>query len=521
MTMQRNLNSKKVAIIGAGPGGLAAAKYLKAQGFISTIFDAADSIGGQWNARNPRSGVWTGMSTNTSKVMTSFSDFPHDASTPVYPSATQMQEYLVRYATHFGLNEHLRLNTRIDRIERDPNANGWNVRSNSHERGFYAESFSHVVVATGRYNRPVGPRVAGIQNFRGTGGVTHSFHFQDAEKYRGLRVLVAGCSISALEIASTLATSGAAEVISTYRRQRYVLPKLISGVPTDHLAFTRFAALSGEVLPPEVMAAGLKDFVTTHAGSPEQFGARKPAENVFEAGISQSQNFLPLVAEGRISTRPWMERIDGQTVHFTDGTSNVVDAIIFGTGFHLNLPFLSEDIRRTLNLDGEHLDLYNHTFHPALPGLSFLGLYDQVGPYFPVLELQARWIAYTISGAVAQPTLEEMKNGILAYRARRGLPQSVPMHVMALLFARAVECEPDPNQWPELARALFFGPLAPSSFRLSGPDSLPDAAERFALDAAAFGAIHSPRFTAEECAQLEALAAAKGTSLGEFTGKAK
>jgi hypothetical protein len=49
-----------------------------------------------------------------------------------------------------------------------------------------------------------------------------------------------------------------------------------------------------------------------------------------------------------------------------------------------------------------------------------------------------------------------------------------------------------------MRRALLFGPLAPSCFRLEGPDALPDAAARFARDAAAFGAITSNHWTQRE-----------------------
>ena len=51
---------------------------------------------------------------------------------------------------------------------------------------------------------------------------------------------------------------------------------------------------------------------------------------------------------------------------------------------------------------------------------------------------------------------------------------------------------------PHLRRALLFGPLAPSCFRLEGPDALPDGAARFARDAAAFGAITSNELTERE-----------------------
>jgi hypothetical protein len=72
------------------------------------------------------------------------------------------------------------------------------------------------------------------------------------------------------------------------------------------------------------------------------------------------------------------------------------------------------------------------------------------------------------------------------------------MNVIALAFARLTGVEPSLARWPELRRSLLFGPLAPSCFRLEGPDALPDAAERFARDAAAFGAITDERLTERE-----------------------
>ena len=80
---------------------------------------------------------------------------------------------------------------------------------------------------------------------------------------------------------------------------------------------------------------------------------------------------------------------------------------MFGTGFELDLPFLSDEIRAILDLDAVHLDADRYTFHPDLPGLAFVGMWDQSGGYFVPLELQARWIAYTWGGVVprrARPT---------------------------------------------------------------------------------------------------------------------
>jgi hypothetical protein len=280
---------------------------------------------------------------------------------------------------------------------------------------------------------------------------------------------------------------------------------MIAGVPTDHVMFTRAAALAAETMPPEALASGMKDLVLRAAGNPVQYGAAAPDENIFVAGIAQCQHFLPAVAEGRITMRPAIARVENRVVHFTDGTTSQPDALLFGTGYRLSLPWLAPALAGMLRLDDSHIDLHEHTFHPELPGLAFLGLYDQVGPLLPVLELQARWISYTFSGVRPAPTRTEMLEGLARCRAARGGPKNVLMHAMALLFARRAGVEPDPAKWPELQRALLFGPLSPASFRLQGPDSIADAPERTAANAAAFGAISSPNLNQEEQHLLRAI----------------
>lgn len=497
-----------VAVIGGGPAGLVVAGYLKKHGFKPTIFEASPRIGGQWNPATPSSGVWPGMRTNTSRILTAFSDLDHARGTSVYPNQADMLAYLERYAEAFGLDAVIRLSTRVEAVKRSPGA-GWVVRTRRGDSSA-SEIFARVVVATGRYTTPDAPAVEGLATFAGAGGAIHNSQYKGAEAYRGKSVLVAGCSISALEIASELAASGAAKVSVAMRRQRYVLQKLLAGVPTDHVAFTRFAAQADKTLPPEALAAGLKHMVVTTCGSPEQFGAPKPDDNIFAAGLTQSQNYLALVAEGRIQPRPWIERIDGRTVRFADGASEAVDAIILGTGFKLSLPFLSDAIAASLGLDADHIDLHDHTLHPDLDGLGFIGLYPLVGPYFPVLELQARWLAYLWARLRPMPSVEVMRQGVATAQARRNGPQEVPMHALADLFARNAGIEPDPAAWPALERALWFGPLSPASFRLTGPDAEADAPARTADAASAFNAITNQAITADEAAKLKAVSATPG-----------
>ena len=482
--------TRTVAVIGAGPGGLIAARWLLSQGFEPTIFEQGPKLGGQWTGLVGRSGVWPAMHTNTSRIMTAFSDL-ENKSDLVYPSNREILNYLHRYADTFGLTSRIRFGNRVELLRRDDA--GWLVGHAGLE-----ESFERVVVASGRFHAPAIPPVPGLDTFAGSAGAISTYHYRGPAPYQGKRVLVAGCAISALEVAAELAQLGAARVVVTQRRQRYVLPKFASGVPSDHRIFTRYGTLASETLPAAEIDRQLKEIVVEAGGSPEQYGAPAPDPSLFAAGITLNQQYLPLVAEGRITVCPWMKSIADATVTFADGHAEEFDGIVLGTGFDLCLPFLSENIRDVVNLDAVHLDADRYTFHPDLPGLAFMGMWDQSGGYFVPLELQARWIAYTWGGTIAATTETDQRLSINAYRSQRGTSQKTRMNLVALTFARAAGVEPQLDNWPHMRRALLFGPLAPSCFRLEGPDALPDAPVRFERDAAAFGAITSNELTERE-----------------------
>jgi dimethylaniline monooxygenase (N-oxide forming) len=514
-SIDQQVSRHTVAIIGSGPGGLVAARYLKNHGFEPVIFEQDDDIGGQWNVHSPHSGVWPSMVTNTSRWLTCFSDLALEPEAAIFPSNKEILGYLKRYARKFDILSQVRFGTRVELIERNHQGVGWLVRSNGAKEK--SEIFPYVVVASGRFNKPLIPPLPGLDSFSGQCGVLHSFGYKDPEHFRGKRVLVIGCAISALEIASDLAMLGALRVVSTYRRQRYVMEKLVAGIPSDVLAFTRFAALNAEVTPRELLGEKTQDYILRVFGNPEQFGAFRPAGDFLTVGRALSQHFLPLVAEGRIAVKPWIREIQGRKIRFSDETWEEFDAIILGTGFELSIPFLSPTVSNILDLDALHADLYKFTFHPDLAGLAFLGLWEQTGPYFPPLELQARWITYVWSGIRPFPTRSQMDAEIAKYQYARGESQLRAMHLMTLLFAREAGAEPDLKAWPQLARALLFGPLSGISFRLSGPDHLHDIEARIAAEARAAGTAVSCTFSSEQVGQLRDLAAArKDPEFAEF-----
>jgi cation diffusion facilitator CzcD-associated flavoprotein CzcO len=138
--------TRDVAVIGAGPGGLIAARWLLSQGFEPTIFEQGPMLGGQWTALDGRSGVWPSMHTNSSRTMTAFSDLEHETER-VYPSNRDILDYLRRYAATFGLTSRIRLGNRVDIVRQD--GTGWLVSHAGTQ-----ERFARVVVASGRFHAP-------------------------------------------------------------------------------------------------------------------------------------------------------------------------------------------------------------------------------------------------------------------------------------------------------------------------------------------------------------------------------
>src|SRR4051794_24138427 len=106
----------RVAVVGAGPSGVTAAKHLLGAGFDVTVFEASGALGGQWQTTAAHSGVWPGMHTNTSRAMTVFSDFPAPADHPLHPAAEQIHAYLEAYARAFGVVERIHFDTRVEAV---------------------------------------------------------------------------------------------------------------------------------------------------------------------------------------------------------------------------------------------------------------------------------------------------------------------------------------------------------------------------------------------------------------------
>jgi hypothetical protein len=249
------------------------------------------------------------------------------------------------------------------------------------------------------------------------------------------------------------------------------------------------------------------------AGSPADFGAPEPDADVRAAGLSLCQDYLGQVRDGSIVCRPAIASIEDRSVTFSDGSTQRVEAIVCATGYDVDIPYLSRDVQRVVGAD---LALYQRTFHPDLPGLGVIGQFLAQGPYFPLLELQARWIVAVWSGEVVLPAEPAMREVIAQPR-----PPLDAHNALALTLAEELGVAPEPADWPDLSEALLFGPLLPPRYRICGPGSTPDASARFTqqlatsprapIDAADLDALRRFGRPATATGVVEALAAGTHT----------
>jgi dimethylaniline monooxygenase (N-oxide forming) len=94
---------------------------------------------------------------------------------PVYMDAQQMLDYLHSYATHFGLNEHIQLNTLVRRVVQAPDDKRWQLEilRNSKEETL---GFDKIIFCTGNTHIANVPLIDGVEAFKGK--ILHSQNFK-------------------------------------------------------------------------------------------------------------------------------------------------------------------------------------------------------------------------------------------------------------------------------------------------------------------------------------------------------
>ena len=393
---------KKIAVLGAGACGLCAAKTMLQSGFDVTVYEIGSQIGGLWCFENDngRSSAYRTLHINTSRSVTQFHDLEFDDDVQFFPDHRDMHRYLVQYADRFGVTERIRFNTRIVDIRPlfDPDkgqAPLWELESESGEKAQY----DCVIAATGHLSVPMHVPML-RDNF--SGEYIHSHYYKEPEPYVGKRICIVGVGNSGCDISGDVCAT-AKRCVVVARSGLIVVPKLLFGLP--------FTDISKQIQRPQIPAWLRRKIIgwlvwIAH-GDISKLGFKKLTGE--RAHITSNGTIVTDVAYNRITIKQGIERIEGQTIHFVDGSAEEFDVLIAATGYEIDLPFISRDI---VPLENNRLELFKRMMAPGWPGLYFPGFFNLDTALNMVYEHQMRWIRAIEIGEALLPTKAQMRADI-------------------------------------------------------------------------------------------------------------
>src|SRR5687767_2737098 len=171
------MGDTRVAVVGAGPAGLAALRALTAAGLDATAFERGARVGGVWTLEDRPTAAYRSLHLITSRPRTEFGELPMPDGTPDYPSRDAVGRYLEDYAARFGLVERIRLGCAVERAERR-DGGGWTLTLGDGT----VEEFDVLVAANGHNEVAQWPDPPYPGEFDGE--QLHALDYREAEAFR-------------------------------------------------------------------------------------------------------------------------------------------------------------------------------------------------------------------------------------------------------------------------------------------------------------------------------------------------
>ncbi|XP_014798769.1 PREDICTED: dimethylaniline monooxygenase [N-oxide-forming] 4-like [Calidris pugnax] len=473
---------RRVAVIGAGAGGLASIKCCLDEGLEPTCFERSEDIGGIWRYTDSTDGgrisVYRSVITNTSKEMSCFSDFPCPENFPSFLPHGLLLEYYRMYAQHFDLLRHIRFKTTAVSVRRRPDfatSGQWEVVT---ETDGIREShvFDAVMVCTGHYQEPYLPLASfpGI-NTRFKGQYLHSWEYKDVEAFRGKRVLVVGVGNTGGDISVELSRV-AAKVFLSARSSTWVFSRVSDhGFPFDMVSTTRFNHFLDWLLP-SALSRRIRFRKFNSWFNHANYGLASTKSSNFKVIINEELPFCLL--SGTVVLKTTVKEFTENSAVFEDGTiEENIDVVLFATGYIFSFPFLEEPVR---SLFDDNRSLYKRIFPPQLekPTLAIIGLVQLTGSVMVGTEMQARWVTGIFAGWNKLPPTSRMIADVLKKKppVKRNPSERDNLKISFISYtdeiASCAGVKPNVLRLlltdPRLALAIFFGPCTPYQYRLVG-----------------------------------------------------
>lgn len=319
------MDDSDLIVVGGGQAGLAASYWASKAGLRHVVLDASPRTGDTWRNRYDSLRLFTPRSHSQLPGLS----LPGDPDG--LPTKDEIADYLERYVVEHRLPvEHARVDS-VRRLD-----GHFAVKTDGRTRRAGA-----VIVATGPFHEARRPGWAGqvsvpVQR--------HSADYRRPSDVPGARVLVVGGGNSGAQIAEELALAGRDVTWSLSTPARFV-PQVIMG-RNLFWWLDRLGML-------EAPGSSVRGRLLRRRGDP-----------VIGTGVGT------LVEDGRIRVKPASVAAVPEGVVFADGSSAVVDAVVWSTGFAPSYDFI--DVAGALDDDGIPRHRSGHSV--VDPRLMFLGL---------------------------------------------------------------------------------------------------------------------------------------------------
>ena len=377
----------KIAIIGAGPGGLCMGIRLKAAGFNDfVILEKGSGVGGTWYHNR-----YPGCAVDLPSFFYSFSfEKKYDWPRPYAPQS-ELLAYMEGIAQKYALLPHCRFEQEVGKADWDESSSSWTL---SMVDGDPVQA-DVVVSAVGMFNDLVYPEIPGLDDFEGVS--FHSARWDWSESWAGKRMAVIGSAASAVQIIPEV-VKDAAQVHLFQRTANWVLPKEDDPYTEEDLArfrkdpatldaqrdemfvtvdegmtFNKADLLAEMEKVGSMIREQVEDPIVREKLKPQHpYGCKRPLlSNLFYPAFNRSN--LELVTDS-------IERITKHGVVTNDGQEREVDFIVLATGFSATKYLSAMDVR---GRKGQHInDAWSDgaTAHLGITTTGFPNLFMLYGP---------------------------------------------------------------------------------------------------------------------------------------------
>lgn len=378
--------SLRVCVIGAGSSGLAGAHRLLQAGHDVDVWERGDDLGGIWNYGSGPGRVFRTTHLVSSKRLTAYPDYPMPRAWPSFPSHRHAQAYLRGYARDTGVEQRILFGQEVAHLHPLPEG-GWDVEDTQGR----LHRYDVVVVANGHNWVPREHRYPGTFD----GEILHAAHYRTSDVLRGRRVVVVGGGNSGCDIVSE-AGAVADLAVHSLRRGYHVMPKFLMGMPSD-VFLEIFLRLRVPLWMRRLVGSLL---LKIYSHELWRYGYPRPDHRMWETHLVLNDLLVHHARHGSVTPKPDIARLDGDTIHFTDGTSVKADLLVLATGYETVFPFMDDDLLR--HRDGGspwHLNL----FHRDRDDLFVLGLMQPSQGQWQVVDHQARVVRAYLDARASAP----------------------------------------------------------------------------------------------------------------------